>query len=401
VTVEEAKAELHSIVTAFFVEVSKLMDAGESYELAVMDVCKARPDLLDRETHLRDYIKGLGRAAQEIGVAEIQASAARRTGAGATYVISLASNGGKSGRIPIAQLGVRYKGKQKIEITPAMLADVVTNFRKRDTGEVPIDYDHAIETAAGSGEPVPAAGWIRAIDDAPDGQGILWGTVQWTTRAAGMIRTGEYKYVSPVIDPSVRDNKTGEAQGWTLTSAALTNQPVLQGMPALVLSDAGWAGEARGETQVNNDEVSRFQTEIDRRTRQMMAANPRLGYQGAFNAVMQADPKLADERWNAVQVTITTRVKELMANNTQLTYRAALTHVLIADSNLAREYREARTGLYHVSSRPVDDQIGVDISAAVAEKLAASEGKLDYSSGLKLVLRERPELARRYKATMR
>jgi hypothetical protein len=154
-------------------------------------------------------------------------------------------------RLPIAQLGVRFKGKQKIEITRAMLAEVVANFRKRDTGEVPIDYDHAIETSAGNGEAVPAAGWIKSIDDAPDGQGILWGSVQWTEKSARMIRAGEYKYVSPVIDPSARDNKTGEPQGWTLTSAALTNQPVLQGMPALVLSEDGRVcGAAMEEKQV-------------------------------------------------------------------------------------------------------------------------------------------------------
>ena len=45
----------------------------------------------------------------------------------ASYLILAA---GKTGRMPIAQLGVRYKGKQKIEITRAMLADVVANFRK-------------------------------------------------------------------------------------------------------------------------------------------------------------------------------------------------------------------------------------------------------------------------------
>src|ERR1035441_3326235 len=102
------------------------------------------------------------------------------------YLVSLAGSNGVSGRMPIAQLGIRYKGKQKIEITPAMLSQVVANFQKRDTGEVPIDYDHAIETAAASGVPVPAAGWIKSIESAPDRNGILWAIVQWTQKAAGM-----------------------------------------------------------------------------------------------------------------------------------------------------------------------------------------------------------------------
>ena len=162
------------------------------------------------------------------------------------YLVSLAGSNGVSGRMPIAQLGIRYKGRQKVEITRPMLSEVWKNFQKRDTGEVPIDYDHGIETAAGSGVPVPAAGWIKSIESAPDRNGILWAIVQWTQKAAGMIRAGEYRYVSPVLDPTVRDNRTGEPQGWTLTSAALTNQPVLQGMPALVLSDRGWVAGAGG-----------------------------------------------------------------------------------------------------------------------------------------------------------
>ena len=67
------------------------------------------------------------------------------------YLVSLAGSNGVSGRMPIAQLGVRFKGRKRVDTTSPMLSQVVQNFRKRDTGEVPIDYDHAIETAAGSG----------------------------------------------------------------------------------------------------------------------------------------------------------------------------------------------------------------------------------------------------------
>jgi phage I-like protein len=55
-----------------------------------------------------------------------------------------------------------------------------------------------------------------------------------------MIAAGEYKYISPVIDWGTRDRATGQVQGATLTSAALTNRPVLDHMPAIQLSDAGW-----------------------------------------------------------------------------------------------------------------------------------------------------------------
>jgi hypothetical protein len=229
VTVEQVKADLKSVVAEFFAEVEKLMDQGQSFQLAVMNICKGRPDLLERENSLRDHAKALGYVEQTLSAGDLQAWFARRT-AGAISCAAVTRLMGAAKRLPIAQLGVRYKGKQKIEITQAMLAEVVANFRKRDTGRVPIDYDHSIETAAGNGAPVPAAGWITSIDDAPDREGILWGSVQWTPKAAAMIESGEYLFISPVIDPNVRDNKNGDAQGWTLTSAALTNQPVLQGM---------------------------------------------------------------------------------------------------------------------------------------------------------------------------
>ncbi len=56
-----------------------------------------------------------------------------------------------------------------------------------------------------------------------------------------MVERKEYKYTSPVLDSTVRNRKTGAPQGWTLTSLALTNKPVLGGMPAIAFSEAGWS----------------------------------------------------------------------------------------------------------------------------------------------------------------
>ena len=397
-TIEQATEKLKAVVTAFFAEMEKRMDQGEDFQLALMTVCRTRPDLIGQENSLRDYIKHMGRNPFGISASEIKASFERNT-----RTISCSTQlEGATKRLPIAMIGVRYKGKQKIEITRPMLEQVVANFRKRETGEVPIDYDHAIEVAAGSGPPVPAAGWIKSIDDTPDAKGILWGSVEWTPKAAKMIAAKEYRYISPVLDPTVRDNKTGASQGWTLTSAALTNQPVLQGMPALVLSAAGSVDETGREAgQVKSDYSdgwNEVQVEIDRRTRQMLASNPLMGYQAAFTQVMRDDPKLTTQRWDAIQVQITDRVKAMMAANKALSYGVALAGVLRDDSNLAREYRDARMGaLSPITSQP-DDQLGVEIGTLVKDK--TSEG-IEASAALRAVLSERPDLARRYKDTMR
>ncbi|HEY9141660.1 MAG TPA: phage protease [Bryobacteraceae bacterium] len=358
-TVEQLRADLRGVVAEFFAEVEKRMDQGESFQLAVMNIAKGRPDLVDRENSLRDHIKAMGYLEQSISARDLQAWCERRSGAFSCAAVTRLAGAAK--RLPIAQLGVRYKGKQKIEITRPMLAEVVANFRKRDTGEVPIDYDHSIETAAGSGDAVPAAGWIKAMEDAPDAEGILWGTVEWTPKAAGMIRAGEYKYISPVIDPNVRDNKTGAPQGWTLTSAALTNTPVLQGMPALVLSDAG-----------------------------------------RVDGIGQEAGQVSSNDWDVVQVEISRRVKLTMAAHS-LDYAAALQRLMLDDRDLWRRYQEAKNAFSSPGVRPVNDQLGKvdsEILPLVREKLAASEGRMDYGEALKAVLAESPDLARRRKDAM-
>ena len=150
-------------------------------------------------------------------------------------------------RIPLAKLGRWFKGKLKFSITSSDLAAIVRNFRKR-AADLVLDYDHGTVYNAGSGQPIPAAGWIKSIDDQPDGNGVLWGSVEFTPKARDMVAAKEYKYISPVIDWAARDKSTGEQQGATITSVALTNQPVLEEMPALALSEPGWTVDTSIET---------------------------------------------------------------------------------------------------------------------------------------------------------
>lgn len=161
------------------------------------------------------------------------------------FVVSLSrvrlSDADQPSRIPLATIGTFYKGKQKFSITKADVARMSENFAKRGTGDVVLDYEHASEEPeVAQGGPVPAAGWITSIDSEPDANGVVWGSVQFTEKARAMVAAKEYKYISPVIDWGVRDRRTGDVQGATLTSAALTNRPVLDHMPAIQLSDAGW-----------------------------------------------------------------------------------------------------------------------------------------------------------------
>jgi hypothetical protein len=139
-------------------------------------------------------------------------------------------------RIPLAILGHFKKGSQAFSISLQTLSDVVANFRRK-IADVVIDYEHASEfPEVAMGGPIPAAGWLTGVEDAPDADGILWGTAKFTSRAAGMISAGEYRYISPVLDYGARDKTTGKPQGATLVSAALTNRPFLESLPAIAMS---------------------------------------------------------------------------------------------------------------------------------------------------------------------
>jgi phage I-like protein len=84
--------------------------------------------------------------------------------------------------------------------------------------DLPVDYDHQTLEADEKSGPVPVAGWIKELQ-ARDG--ALWGRVEWTPRAAGLIVNREYRYLSPVF----RHDKAGRVL--SLEGAGLTHYPNL------------------------------------------------------------------------------------------------------------------------------------------------------------------------------
>jgi phage I-like protein len=146
-------------------------------------------------------------------------------------------------RIPLAVTGTWVRGANKFSITPGDLESIVRNFRERQNGEINVDYDHASEMPeVAAGGPIPSAGRIVGIDP-PEAQGrrtLLWGWFEPTERARKLVRSREYRYISPAIDWGAKNKRTGKPQGATLTSVALTNRPFLEEMPQIRLSDPGY-----------------------------------------------------------------------------------------------------------------------------------------------------------------
>lgn len=94
-----------------------------------------------------------------------------------------------------------------------------------------IDYEHQTLLAADNGQPAPAAAWFKKLEWREDGLYAL--DVKWTARAATMIESGEYRYISPVFS---YDKKTGAIK--SLINAALTNNPALDGMDEVAVQAA-------------------------------------------------------------------------------------------------------------------------------------------------------------------
>ena len=156
------------------------------------------------------------------------------------------SNGKSLHEVPVAVRGTWVKDGRRFSISDQDLRNMVGNFEKRKNEMLVIDYEHASEQPqVAQGGPVPAAGWIHSlfVDSGSDtakvrsSEDLLKALVEWTPEAKELIGSGQYRFFSPSIDWGARDKLTGEPQGATLTSGALTNHPFLEELPPLMLTD--------------------------------------------------------------------------------------------------------------------------------------------------------------------
>lgn len=156
-------------------------------------------------------------------------------------------------RLPVLMAGEWHMGTRKVRVTDAHLRQMSDNFRKRRNGELNVDYEHASEMPeVAAGGPVPSAGSIVQTEAGA----ALMADFDFTSRAEQMIRDREYRYLSPAFVFHARSKATGEDQGATLTSVALTNKPFLEELPAIRLSEIDLKAEpeAGGKNQNGSEE---------------------------------------------------------------------------------------------------------------------------------------------------
>ena len=132
------------------------------------------------------------------------------------------------------------KGKT-FELSPADAKRMVAEYAARQS-KWPVDYEHQTLNAQENGQPNPAAGWVESLEWI-DGQG-LFALVQWTPRAEGLIKGGEYRYISPMFA-----SQAGRII--EMMPPALTNYPAIDGMSPVTASDV----EAINEDDPQMDEL--------------------------------------------------------------------------------------------------------------------------------------------------
>lgn len=117
-------------------------------------------------------------------------------------------------------------------LTPELGHAIAYSLNQRNIDMV-IDYEHSTLKAQETGEPAPAAGWLKAKGFTYiEGIGLCSSQFTWTEKAKGFIESEEYKYLSPVF----MYNKNGEIAA--LLHVALTNTPNLDQLPEARLAAA-------------------------------------------------------------------------------------------------------------------------------------------------------------------
>lgn len=122
------------------------------------------------------------------------------------------------------------------KITKEIIEKMVENYEAGER-DVVVDYQHL--SLDGGADDAKAAGWTKKLVN--KGKDGLWAVVEWTKKAAEMIKEKEYRYISPEFHLNYPNKETKKKQGATLLAIALTNRPFLEGMAPVALSERALA----------------------------------------------------------------------------------------------------------------------------------------------------------------
>lgn len=127
---------------------------------------------------------------------------------------------------------------------------------------IPVNYEH-VSSSNGSN---PAIGWITGLYTQTGSAG-LYAIIDWVDAAAVQeIKDGKYLYLSPSINFSAVDEKSGRDIGAELLSLALTNTPFLKGMESITVkevSDSSYLDNKDNKMMYKNKDEVAMAEEVD------------------------------------------------------------------------------------------------------------------------------------------
>ncbi len=221
--------------------------------------------------------------------------------------------------IPAGAIVKGRDGRQWVNDPDGVVADFSLKARS-----LPLDWEHATEIKSPKGERAPAAGHIEAVEQREGG--AIWGRVNWTPQGGEDVRTGAYRYISPVF---AYDKNTGRIVG--LISAGLVHEPNL-GLKALNSAhnnhedkqmDLKQVYEALGLVDGANEDqilaaVNKLKADrevaINKATTPDLALFvPRADHDQAVARAVNAEKTLQEERGKALNAEIDVVVKQALA----------------------------------------------------------------------------------------
>ncbi len=138
--------------------------------------------------------------------------------------------------VHVARTGV-FKGYRdgEIELTTDMFDNAIENFNA-EKNPLPVYKGHADVAASMIDSPYEpeCEGWILGLSRDGDD---LYAMVEFSEDMQELIKAGKYKFSSIYMKPEELDRETGEDIGYRMVSLAITNQPFLDGLKAISLSN--------------------------------------------------------------------------------------------------------------------------------------------------------------------